>query len=318
LVGVGGSVKLHQIRCVIAAARDGSFRRAAAALNVRQSSVSRGVRELEDHLGAALFQRSPGGVVLTAIGEQFLKDAEAALDHLALATHLAGAVGRDERHVLRIGAVPVPGSGFLPEALHSLATTSPGCRLMLHEASSADNLTAVRFGALDLAIVFGSGRVAVGVEALPLWREPLLCAAPAKGGGGAEGRSWADVGPHDLILPAGEFGDMIVCRLTQVFGAAFGGATCRASAETALRLVAAGQGTAIVTAAAVGLNTAGIAVSPIADDGVLVSAVRLQRNEKPALRRLMAVLRQMAATHRGHSDGLSTSGPQCAESADAG
>jgi DNA-binding transcriptional LysR family regulator len=297
LVSVGGAVKLNQIRCVIAAARDGSFRRAALRLNLRQSSISRGVRDLEDSLGAALFQRSAGGVVLTTVGEQFVKDAEAALDHLALATHLAGIVGQDERDVLRIGAVPVPGSGFLPEALQSLATSSPGCRLMLHEASSADNLTGVRFGALDLAIVFGSGRVAAGVEATPLWREPLLCAAPARELGGTGCCSWADVGARDLILPAGELGDVIVGRLAQVFGDRFVGASCRAGAETALRLAAAGQGTAIVTGAAAALSVGGLKLRAIIDEGVLVSAVRLQRNEKPALRRLMAVLRQMAAAH---------------------
>ncbi|HEY2707058.1 MAG TPA: LysR family transcriptional regulator [Caulobacteraceae bacterium] len=311
-------MKLHQIRCVIAAARGGSFRRAAAELNVRQSSVSRGVRELEDRLGAALFQRSAGGVLLTAVGAQFLKDAEAALDQLALATHLAGSVGRDERQVLRIGAVPVPGSGFLPEALHTLATSSPGCRLVLHEASSTENLAGVRFGALDLAVVFASGRLAPGVEAVPLWREPLFCAQAARADDGRGVVSWADIGPHDLILPAGELGDMIVCRLTQVFGEAFVGASCRAGAETGLRLAAAGQGRAIVSGAATALRAPGVSLSPVIDDGVLVSAVRLQRNEKPALRRLMGVLRQMAASGRGSCLSASASGRLSATPVEAG
>lgn len=301
MVGVGGAVKLNQIRCVIAAAKDGSFRRAALTLNVRQSSVSRGVRELEDHLGAPLFRRSAGGVALTALGEQFLKDAEAALDHLALATQLAGAVGRDERNVLRIGAVSVPGSGFLPEALQSVAGSSPRCRLALHEASSADNTAAVRLGGLDLAIVFGKGPLAAGVEAFLLWREPLFCAGAAAGHERAESLTWADIGPDGLILPAGELGDVIIARLVRVFGETFAGATCRAGAETALRLAAAGQGRAIVTGAAAALAMDGLALSPIRDEGVPVSAVRLLRNEKLALRRLMAVLRQMAAARQERS-----------------
>jgi DNA-binding transcriptional LysR family regulator len=258
LASISETVKLHQIRCVIAAAKEGSFRRAAVTLNLQQSSVSRSVRELEDRLGAALFKRSAGGVSLTPVGAQFVQDAEAAFDQLGRATQIAGAVGRDERHVLRIGSVAIPGSGFLPEAFHAVAVASPGCRLSLHEAPSADNLAGLRFGALDLAIVFGSGRIASGVEVIPLWCEPLACAAPARRAGRPRRLSWAEIGPEGLILPAGELGDMIICRLVEAFGGAFVGATCRAGAETALRLAAAGQGTAIIIGGAADLAPGGV------------------------------------------------------------
>lgn len=47
-----------------------SFRRAARMLGVRQSTVSRRVRSLEDKLGVSLFERYAGGVRLTAAGTQ--------------------------------------------------------------------------------------------------------------------------------------------------------------------------------------------------------------------------------------------------------
>ena len=294
-VSVGRGLKLHQVRCVVTAARRGSFRRAAAALNLQQSSVSRCVRELEDHLGAPLFERSAGGVELTSVGVKFLEDAERALDHLGRAAEIAGAVGREARQLLRIGAAPIPGSRFLPEALQALASARPRCRIRLHEASSGDNLIAIRAGALDLAVVLAAPQVVAGAEVVPLWREAFLWAVPTGDRRATRSpTSWRDVGPEGLILPSGEIGDLIALRLTTIFGAAFAGAACRAGPETALRLAAMGQGTAVVPAGASNLAPSGVRLRPIGDDGILVSAVRLVRNEKPALRRLMGLLREMA------------------------
>ena len=301
--GLGRAVKLHQVRCVVAAAQQGSFRGAAGVLHVQQSSVSRCVRELEDHLGAPLFERGAGGVALTAVGVRFLEDAERALDHLGRAAEIAGAVGREARRVLRIGAAPIPGSGFLPEALQAVTSVPPRCEIRLREASSAENLAAIRAGALDLAVVLAAPPLIAGAEILPLWRETLVWAFPAgERRADRSPASWQEVGPEGLILPTGEIGDLIVQRLANVFGRAFPGASCRAGPETALRLAAMRQGAAIVPAGASILSPGGLCLRPISDDGVLASAVRLTRNDKPALRRLMRRLGEMAATHeRGRS-----------------
>jgi len=56
-----------------------SFRRVATVLGVRQSAVSRRVRELEDELGVSLFERHHAGVRVTNAGARFLQDARAAL-----------------------------------------------------------------------------------------------------------------------------------------------------------------------------------------------------------------------------------------------
>src|SRR5262245_44935391 len=57
-----------------AGARLGSFSKAAAELNVTPAAVSRMISRLEDHLGAALCTRQPGGASLTEAG-QLLFDA---------------------------------------------------------------------------------------------------------------------------------------------------------------------------------------------------------------------------------------------------
>lgn len=65
-------IELRQIRYFLAAAEHGSFLKAAAALGIQESAVSRRIRDLEDDLGASLFQRHNGGVVPILAGQQFV------------------------------------------------------------------------------------------------------------------------------------------------------------------------------------------------------------------------------------------------------
>ena len=76
-----------------AAARLGSFTRAAAELNVQQPAVSAAIRQLEDALGVILFHRSHRKVELTKAGERFFTDISSALEQIlasARAVHQRG------------------------------------------------------------------------------------------------------------------------------------------------------------------------------------------------------------------------------------
>ena len=63
---------LRILRYVDEVARAGSIRKAADHLNVTASAVNRRIMDLEDELGAQLFERRPRGVRLTAAGEVFV------------------------------------------------------------------------------------------------------------------------------------------------------------------------------------------------------------------------------------------------------
>ncbi len=78
-----------------AAARLGSFTRAAEELNVTQSAVSQRVRRLEEQLGIRLFVRRHRKIELTASGRELLNGATVALGHLAAATE---SLRHGERH----------------------------------------------------------------------------------------------------------------------------------------------------------------------------------------------------------------------------
>jgi DNA-binding transcriptional LysR family regulator len=95
---------LRHFHYAIASAEHGSFRRAAAALNVQQSTVSRGVQSLEHHIGAELFERGHAGIRPTSAGYQFLAEASLGFDHLERAMQRAGAIQRCEYGELMVGA----------------------------------------------------------------------------------------------------------------------------------------------------------------------------------------------------------------------
>ena len=63
---------LRILRYVDEVARTGSIRKAADQLNVTASAVNRRIMDLEEELGAQLFERRPRGVRLTAAGEVFV------------------------------------------------------------------------------------------------------------------------------------------------------------------------------------------------------------------------------------------------------
>ena len=84
---------LQNLRYALTAADYGSFRRAAEALLLRQSTLSRCVRQLEESIGMAVFERSSGGVRATQAGRQFLRSAHSILEQveaLAARTHSTG------------------------------------------------------------------------------------------------------------------------------------------------------------------------------------------------------------------------------------
>jgi len=64
-------LELRHLRSAVAAADCGSFRQAAELLRSQQSSLSRGISELEHHLGIAIFERYSGGVRQRGPGAAF-------------------------------------------------------------------------------------------------------------------------------------------------------------------------------------------------------------------------------------------------------
>jgi DNA-binding transcriptional LysR family regulator len=147
------AVDLVHLRYAVAAADHGSFRRAAEALLIRQSKLSRCVRQLEERLGMIVFDRSSGGARATQAGRDFLRMARSILEQMDTLTASAHSAGRGETGRLAIGFYTSLPAGNLRATLIDYAQRFPHIRARMIESSRTRLTTALRNGAVDVAIV---------------------------------------------------------------------------------------------------------------------------------------------------------------------
>jgi len=169
---------LRSLQWSLIVARLGGFRRAAHALGVEQSAVSRRVRDLEDDLGVSLFQRGPGGAVATHAGRAFLQRVDALVGGLAAAVAEARDAGAGQVGRLRIGVSFSLVSDSLFELIRRFHAAHPRVRIEMIEGRASAHLEAVADRRLDVAVLPG-GMTVAGLDMSVLWRERVLIALPA-------------------------------------------------------------------------------------------------------------------------------------------
>lgn len=147
-------MSLRQYEYALAIAEVGSVTAAAELLHVAQPSMSQQIRGLERELGVELFARTPTGLVPTAVGRAFLREAEIAVSasRRARATARAGA---DELVGELVVAVQLGfGTRQLPGALGALRRRFPRLEVTVFEEQSSAELDRLcRQGVLDLALM---------------------------------------------------------------------------------------------------------------------------------------------------------------------
>jgi DNA-binding transcriptional LysR family regulator len=142
-------VDLNLLRYFLAVADAGSFSEAAKKLDLKGSSVSRGVASLEAALGVQLFLRTTRKMTLTADGRAL--HAKVALGLASLSEALDAVAGGEEQPagVIRLSAplgLPAP---FLPRVIATFAARYPGVRL---DVTFTSRLPDVVAEGIDLAI----------------------------------------------------------------------------------------------------------------------------------------------------------------------
>ncbi len=117
------------LRAFETAARLGSFERAAEALNITASAVSKRVSTLEELLGASLFTRGPKALALTVTGKEYLAQVGTALELLTAAPLHQRAAQRTPR--LRVRATPTFARQILVPHLEAFTAVQPTIELEL-------------------------------------------------------------------------------------------------------------------------------------------------------------------------------------------
>ena len=125
-------MKLTHLRDVVAVADRGSLRAAARHLGIAQPAITRSIREIERELGVALFERRARGVVMTPLGEVFLRRALAMQNELRLAREEMDQLQGKTTGRVSIALSTVPHLALLPRALQPFRARFPD--VFLHVA----------------------------------------------------------------------------------------------------------------------------------------------------------------------------------------
>lgn len=172
-------MNLRQLSYFVAVAEHRSFLRASQVLHISQPSVSAQVRLLEEELDVQLFERRPGGTVLTPEGKDFLVHARTVLDALeaakaSLRSHRGSEVGRV--------AVGIPGS-ISPvlslSLMEAVARQCPNVRLKVVSGLSGHLHQWILDGTIDFGFVYGTEPVA-GLDKDIFLSEQLYLAARSR------------------------------------------------------------------------------------------------------------------------------------------
>ena len=160
-------MELRHLRYFAALAECLSFTRAADRVHVTQSTLSHQIKQLEDELGHALFERIGKRVVLTEAGETFLAYASKALlevDHGLSHLRRTGDALTGE---VRIGSTGSFNVGFVPECLSGFLKHNPTVKITLEELSADTIGQRLIDGTLDVGIAYEPS------DPTHLWFEPL-------------------------------------------------------------------------------------------------------------------------------------------------
>lgn len=147
------NVTLKQFRYFEALARIGHFGRAAEASAISQPALSLQIKDLEDSLGAPLFERGARQVRLTAFGEVFAERVRTILSAVDDLDYLARAARSEPLARLRLGVIPTVAPYLLPRLLGDLARHHPGLDVHLRETITPRLVQELGEGRLDAAIV---------------------------------------------------------------------------------------------------------------------------------------------------------------------
>ena len=143
---------LNALRGFEAAARLGSFNRAAEELFVTPSAISHQVKSLEEYLGVPLFRRDRRRIVLTASGEKYLGAVEHALDEIDTATRRL--VASPNASAVNISVAPGFLTRWLVPRISDFQERCPDVELRL--SASMGTVDFLRSDT-DMAIYFGTG-----------------------------------------------------------------------------------------------------------------------------------------------------------------
>lgn len=168
-------IRHRHLVCFLEAARTRKISAAAEALNISQPATSKTLHELEEILGAKLFERGGrAGLTLTAAGRLFLRYSGASVAALKEGVDSVAQGSRDGEAKITIGVLPTVATSVMPYAIQEFKKTHATPLRVITRPNSA-LLDQLRLGELDLVVGrLGQPKEMAGFSFTHLYSEPLV------------------------------------------------------------------------------------------------------------------------------------------------
>ena len=288
-------MELRHLRYFVAVAEELHFGRAAERLFIAQPPLSQQIQQLERELGVSLFARTSRRVQLTPAGEAFLTEAR---QILAGVTHAAGAAqraARGETGWLGIGFAASATYDLLPAVLHDFRASFPEVALSLQELNAAEQAAALDAKTIHVGFARPyAPHPDAAVSAVQ--REPFLAAFP-------EAHPMA----ADTPLRLSELADEPFISFPELPKPSYAEAVhlaCESAGftpcvvqevremQTALSLVAAGFGVALLPASVRHLHRDGVVYRPLKEPAPRTELAVVSRldDPSPTLQNFLAIV----------------------------
>ncbi|MDQ2962652.1 MAG: LysR family transcriptional regulator [Pseudomonadota bacterium] len=185
----------RRVRAFVALAEQHHMPSVAESLGITQPAVSIAVRQIEDSIGVALFERTARGMMPTPAGVALALRLKRALAEIRHAVADIASLRGITQGAVTVGALPLGRTRLLPESIAGVVAKYPGLRVATMEGSFEALAASLRAG--DLDFILGALRpveYASDLQGEPLTDDEL--AIVSRGG-----HPWAErkqIPPRDL------------------------------------------------------------------------------------------------------------------------
>lgn len=192
-------IKLEALRVFVTVAEIGNIRDAADRLGRTASAVSMALKQLEEEIGAALFETDRKNA-LTALGRFTLETARAQILGYDKTVSTIRAYAQNRIGRLTLACVPSVAASLMPRLLSRLTDGRPGLEVEVFDVDTAGVAALVESGQADLGIAGRPGSAGV-LEFRPLFRDrfKLVCATASPLAALDRPVAWADLDGEVLI-----------------------------------------------------------------------------------------------------------------------
>ncbi|KFK92608.1 MULTISPECIES: LysR family transcriptional regulator [unclassified Serratia (in: enterobacteria)] len=291
---------IRRLRYFLVLADELHFGRAANRLAISQPPLSVSIRQLEETIGAKLFERSHQKVRLTAAGEALVPAAQALIERMNSTMHQVRDVDQGVTGHLRIGFVGALLYQGLPRLLQQFQQSRTGLQLNMLELNTKDQLSELAHGSLDVGFVHAS-RLPEGVSSLLFSSEPLVACLPQQHPLASKpSLNLRELRDDRFIAFSRQVSPYYYDRIQSLCFTAGIDPDIRCEARhwlSVISLVAQGFGSALVPASLRGSAMAGVSFVALAEAGLLSEAYCIWQtdDQRPLLAAFIAAVRHAAA-----------------------